>query len=111
MLIDPQLIQIDHFGIQKLAPGISFTANVAFSPLKLNEYFRATIVFLSHYADTGEKFYFSVPVTCIPLYSEIIITPEEVCFETTPIWVAQKRNKLEKSKFFIVSYVGHNAHQ
>lgn len=86
-----------------MAPGIQFFVTVTFSPLKLEEYFRATIVFLTYYTENKKQFQFSVPVICIPLYSEIIITPEEVVFEPCPIWVAQKRKKCQKFKTFTVS--------
>lgn len=101
--IDPHLLQIEHIGIQHIAPGINFSATVTFSPLILEEYFVATIIFLSYYTETGEQFQFSIPVICIPLYGEIVITPEEVCFETTPIWVARKRHKHKKYKSFTVN--------
>lgn len=103
-LLETQLIRVDLFGIQKLAPGMSFQTNVTFAPLNQHEYFRTLIVFLAYYTDTGEQFQFSVPVVCIPLYSAIVITPEEVCFETVPIWVAKTRSKYEKYKRFKVSW-------
>lgn len=103
-LLETQLIRVDLFGIQKLAPGMSFQTNVTFAPLNQHEYFRTLIVFLAYYTDTGEQFQFSVPVVCVPLYSAIVITPEEVCFETVPIWVAKTRCKYEKFKRFKVGW-------
>lgn len=100
---DPNLIQIEHFGIQQLAPGITFSPIIKFSPVKLEEQLIATIVFLTYNSETGEQFQFTLPIICIPLYGKIIITPAEISFETTPIWIAKKRHKHDKYKIFTVS--------
>lgn len=102
-ILDTQLLEVERVGIKQIAAGISFTLTITFSPVKLEGSLEGRIIFLAYYAETGEQFQFSVPVTCIPLYSEIVIAPSELSFERTPIWVVQNRPKMSRYKSFTVT--------
>lgn len=93
--------------IQSVIPGFSFAITVKFTPEELSTIIKGNIIFVTYLSSKSEYKHISIPVACVPLCSNVTVTPNIITFETLPIWQARKISDYKNSE---VLQVNHHSH-
>ncbi|GJQ85921.1 hypothetical protein Trydic_g21772 [Trypoxylus dichotomus] len=83
---DPNLIEVDNFGLSFLVPGFSLKLTVTFRPRKLTTVTHGKLTFISCANGTDNYKQFSIAIKCIPYIEQVHIIPNHLKFGTVRYW-------------------------